>query len=71
MADVLNVIIILVLAATVAILALGLFSMVKGGAFNARFGNRLMRLRVMVQGVAAVLVAVALLLLAYEHFGKG
>lgn len=71
MADVLNVIIILVLAATVAILALGLFSMVKGGAFNARFGNRLMRLRVLVQGVAVVLVAVALLLLAYEHFGKG
>ncbi len=71
MADVLNVIIILVLATTVLVLALGLFSMVKGGAFNARFGNRLMRLRVAVQGVAVVLVAAALLLLAYQHFGKG
>jgi hypothetical protein len=45
--------------------------MMKGGAFNARFGNRLMRLRVAIQGVAVVLVAMALLLLAYEHFGKG
>ncbi|WP_316978106.1 twin transmembrane helix small protein [Shumkonia mesophila] len=71
MAGVLNVIIVLVLAATVLVLALGLFSMVKGGAFNARFGNRLMRLRVMVQGAAVVLVAAALLLLAYDHFGKG
>ena len=71
MADVLNVIIILVLATTVMVLGLGLFSMLKGGAFNARFGNRLMRLRVAVQGVAVLLVAAALLLLAYQHFGKG
>ncbi|MBE0533165.1 MAG: HIG1 domain-containing protein [Rhodospirillales bacterium] len=71
MVDVLNVIIVLVLATTAMVLALGLFSMMKGGAFNARFGNRLMRLRVAIQGVAVVLVAMALLLLAYEHFGKG
>jgi hypothetical protein len=69
MADVLNIFIILLLAATVVVLALGLFSMTKGGAFNTRFGNRLMRLRVVVQGIAVVLVAVAMLLMAYGHFG--
>jgi hypothetical protein len=71
MAGVLNIVIVVALAATALVLALGLFSMVKGGAFNERFGNRLMRLRVLVQGIAVVLVAVAMLLLAYEHLGAG
>ncbi|MDX9861684.1 MAG: twin transmembrane helix small protein [Rhodospirillales bacterium] len=69
MTGVLNIVVIVLLAATVVVLALGLFSMLKGGAFNARYGNRLMRLRVAVQGLAVVLMAVAGLLLAYKHFG--
>ena len=71
MAGVLNIIIALLLAATVLVLALGLFSMLKGGAFNARYGNRLMRLRVVVQGLAVGLMAVAMLMLAFRHFGTG
>lgn len=71
MAGILNIVIIVLLAATVMVLAVGLFSMLKGGTFNARYGNRLMRLRVAVQGLAVVLMAVAMLLLAYQHFGAG
>lgn len=39
----------------------GLFGMAKGGTFNRRFGNRLMRARVMLQGAALVLFALVLL----------
>lgn len=42
-------------------LALGLFSMVKGGDFNEKHGNRLMRLRVGFQGLALLLFVVGML----------
>ncbi|MDX1923149.1 MAG: twin transmembrane helix small protein [Alphaproteobacteria bacterium] len=50
------------MAAVLVVLVLGLFSMVKGGEFNRKYGNRLMRWRVGLQAVALVLFAVALLL---------
>jgi len=71
MVGILNIVIVLALAATVLVLGVGLFSMAKGGAFDARHANRLMRLRVLAQGIAVVLVAVAMLLLAYERMGGG
>jgi hypothetical protein len=37
-------------------LFMGLFSMSRGGAFNARYGNKLMRYRVLFQAVAIALV---------------
>jgi hypothetical protein len=46
---------------TVAVLGMGLFSMVKGGEFNQKYGNRLMRARVIMQGVALALFALAIL----------
>lgn len=71
MAGIMNIVIILALAATALVLTVGLFSMMKGGTFDARYGNRLMRLRVLMQGIAVVLVAAAMLLLAYERLGGG
>ena len=44
------------MAATVAVLFAGIVAMSRGGAFNARYGNRLMRLRVIFQGVAVALL---------------
>ena len=38
----------------VGILFLGLFSMAKGGEFNAKYGNKLMQARVWMQGIAIV-----------------
>ncbi len=61
----------LALAATVLVLFLGLFSMARGGTFNAKYGNLLMRLRVIVQGIAATLIAVAMALMAYGFFDNG
>ena len=46
---------------TLASLAMGLVSMVKGGEFNKKYGNRLMRARVTLQGIALGLFALAFL----------
>ena len=42
-------------------LGLGLFSMVKGGEFNKKYGNKLMQARVTLQGVALALFTLAYL----------
>ncbi len=54
-----GVIIGLALAAVLAALTLGIFSMTRGGEFNARYGNKLMRARVVTQFVALALLALA------------
>ncbi|HBS34844.1 MAG TPA: twin transmembrane helix small protein [Parvularcula sp.] len=51
----------LAMLAVLGILAVGLFSMIKGGDFNKKHGNRLMQLRVTLQGVALALFALAYL----------
>ena len=51
--------VILAMLAVLATLFVGLVGMARGGKFNARYGNRLMRLRVILQGVALLLVIVA------------
>ncbi len=54
-----GVIIGLALAAVLTALTLGIFSMTRGGEFNARYGNKLMRARVITQFVALALLALA------------
>ena len=44
------------------VLVLGLFSMVKGGAFNEKYGNKLMQARVMLQGAALLFLFLAFVL---------
>lgn len=56
----------LALAATVIILAIGIFSLAKGGTFAAKNSNKLMRLRVMAQAVA-----IGLMLLFLVLIGRG
>jgi hypothetical protein len=51
------------LIAVVATLFSGLASMSRGGAFNLRHGNRLMRLRVGLQALAVLLFVVYMLLI--------
>ncbi|MGB0719318.1 MAG: twin transmembrane helix small protein [Bdellovibrionales bacterium] len=41
------------------VLILGLVSMVKGGDFNEKYGNRLMQARVGLQGLALLMLALA------------
>ena len=52
----------MMMAAMVAVLAslvVGIVSMAKGGEFNKKYGNRLMRTRVTLQGVALVFFMLA------------
>ena len=41
------------------IMGLGIFSMAKGGEFNKKYGNKLMQARVMLQGLAIAMLALA------------
>ncbi len=47
------------LLSVLAVLVTGVVSMAKGGEFNRRHGNRLMRWRVALQGTAVVLIIAA------------
>ncbi len=61
MNSVLTILIILAALATFAALAFGIISMVRGGQYNSRNSNRLMRLRVIFQFCAIVLLGIAFL----------
>ena len=51
--------VVLALASVFAVMGLGIVSMVKGGEFNKKYGNRLMRWRIILQGSALALLALA------------
>ncbi len=51
----------LALAAVVAALAAGIIAMVRGGEFNKKYANKLMRLRIGLQALALVLFALFML----------
>jgi amino acid transporter len=46
------------MAAVLIVLLVGVFAMFKGGEFNRKYANKLMRLRVLLQAVALVLFAI-------------
>ena len=47
---------------TLGVLFAGLITMARGGEFNRKHGNKLMRLRVITQAVALVIFAVAIMI---------
>ena len=53
---VLPMLIILSLIAVFVVLAVGIVGMLRGGDFNRRYGNKLMRLRVATQALAVLLI---------------
>ena len=55
-----HVLLILAMIATAAVLAVGVIGFVRGGEFNRKYGNQLMRARVALQMVALALVALIL-----------
>ena len=50
------------LAAVALVLFTGIFGMMRGGEFNRKYGNKLMRLRVGLQFVAVLVILAAVLL---------
>ncbi|MGQ0526751.1 MAG: twin transmembrane helix small protein [Alphaproteobacteria bacterium] len=51
----------LAITAVLGVLVAGILSMVKGGDFNRKYGNRLMQARVYLQGAALAMLALAFL----------
>lgn len=56
MSMVLSVLLALTLVALVVVLLFGVGAMSKGGEFNRKYGNKMMRLRVALQAVAVVII---------------
>lgn len=68
MNDILTALVVVALVATLAVLLAGVVTMAKGGAFNRKWGNKLMRARVATQGLA-ILLLLALFLLNRDWSG--
>ena len=49
-------IVFIVLVSVLIVLLIGIISMIKGGEFNKRWGNKLMRARVALQAFAVLLI---------------
>jgi len=60
--EILHYLIYLAVFAVVGALGVGVIGMVRGGEFNAKYGNKLMRARVGLQALAIALLALSLLL---------
>ena len=56
LAAVLPMLIFLSLIAVLVVLGVGVIGMLRGGDFNRRYGNKLMRIRVATQGLAILLI---------------
>jgi hypothetical protein len=50
------------MAATAAVLLVGIAGFLRGGAFNERYGNKLMRARVGLQFIAVILLGLLFLM---------
>lgn len=53
------ILIILAVLSVLGVLLIGIASMIKGGEFNKKYGNKLMQARVMLQALAVSLLALA------------
>ncbi len=51
--------VIISMLAVLGVMAVGVFSMIKGGEFNKKYGNKLMQARVYLQGLALAMLALA------------
>ncbi|MBK0327716.1 twin transmembrane helix small protein [Rhodobacteraceae bacterium F11138] len=58
MGDPIFLLIILAMAAVVVVLVIGIGGFGKGGAFNRKYGNKMMRLRILAQFIAVVLIVI-------------
>ena len=56
MGDPLFVIVVIAVLAVAVVLMLGIGGFAKGGAFNKKYSNKLMRLRILMQAIAVALI---------------
>ena len=63
MAHIAYLLMIIAAGVTVAILFIGIFTMARGGEFNQRWSNKLMRYRIVAQAIAVAMFMLAIYLL--------
>lgn len=56
MSKIAPIVLVVLLIAVVAVLLIGVVAMARGGAFNTKYGNKLMRARVALQALAIVVL---------------
>lgn len=61
MMKIFTILMILAMAAVLSVLVMGIISMIKGGEFNKKYGNKLMRWRVGLQALALALFVLAMM----------
>jgi predicted membrane protein len=59
MNNVINIAIFVVLAAVTSVLAVGIYALFRGGDFGRSYSNKLMRLRVLLQFIAVIILVAA------------
>ncbi len=67
MHDVLFILLIVALGAVVATLGMGFYALFRGGQFGRTWSNKLMRLRILLQFTAILLLAATILLTRHGH----
>ena len=55
-------ILIVAMLATLGVLFFGIITMARGGDFNLKYGNKIMRTRIVLQGVALLIFAIIMVL---------
>ncbi len=60
------VLVVIAMLATLGVLIVGIIGMAQGGEFNRRYANKLMRARVVLQGVAIALFAILFLVIGKD-----
>jgi hypothetical protein len=53
---------IVAMLATLGVLFFGIITMARGGDFNLKYGNKIMRTRIVLQGVALLIFAIIMVL---------
>jgi len=61
MSGIFLILMVIAMIAVLGALGTGLYAMTRGGEFNAKYGNKLMQLRVALQAVALLLFGLAML----------
>ena len=67
MSNTLHILLALTLIALVATLGLGFFALFRGGGFGRSWSNKLMRLRVLLQFTAIVIITASFWLTQHKH----
>lgn len=63
MTGVLVALLVIAMLATLGVLFAGMLTMARGGEFNRKYGNKFMRARVILQGIALLLFALLVLVM--------